>query len=412
MIQRLRGRASQITWQPWAFLFLVILGLASLVLFNRWLTVRFTQPWSFAVPWAGLRAWLFQGQSPYSVAAVRILLRPWLEGAIPPDLLPVPFFALWFYFPLALIPDGPTAYALWLTLQQVLVALWVASLVRMIPVRGWAWALFLLLSLLWPGTWVAWQEGRPTVLIVATLGLAWSAVMEGRDTQAGLLFLPTLLDLPVFGWVLVAWGMWSLGRGRRDGPVTWGTVALGAGALMTWLQPKWWEGYFWALTTWSVEGYRGPGLLVEALSRTFPGLGARVGLAAVSVAFLWMLVQWGRAWIGSAWTAYWTWHWTLALLPWFAWRKGEDVMLLLLPALLLTLSVWWYRWRFGLQVGALIVVLFWGGLWALYFQVAPEDFLNLTLLTTVPFSLLLLSWVRWWFTRPEPWWSTEAFPWA
>ena len=413
MRQRLRDfRASWVVWRPWMAVALSVLGLGLLVAANRWWAVHYARPWVFALAWAGLRNWLFQGASPYDVTALARTLRPWLGPLETGQLVPTPLFAAWMYLPLALIPDGPTAYALWLTVQQALVVAWTTLLVRWMGRRDWPWLVFALLVLAWPGTWAAWRVGYPTLFIVAALGIAWFRFLEGQDARAGLFFLPVLLDLATFGWVLVAWGMWTLARGRRDGPVTWGMVTMGGAVLMAWLRPGWWQDYLRFLVQQAPHVYRGPGLLAHLLVDAFPGLGPRVGQAAVVLALLWMLVQWGRAWIGSPWLALWTWHWTLVLLPWLAWRSSPDLLVLLLPGTLLPLSVWWERWRFGRPMGALVVLVLWGGLWAAYGTFEEDLFVARTLLAAVPFVWLLLNWVRWWFLRPEPGWLPEGYRWG
>ena len=413
MREKLRAlRSSWPMWRPWMALTLSGVGLALLVAANRWWTVHYARPWVFALAWAGLRAWLFHGYSPYDAAALVEALRPWLGSPDPSNVMPTPLFAAWMYLPLALIPDGPTAYALWLTLQQGLVVAWTTLLARWMLHRDGLWFVFALLILAWPGTWMAWQEGYPTLFIMAALGIAWFHFLEGQDARSGLFFLPVLLDLAIFGWVLVAWGMWTLGRGRRDGPVTWGMVTLGGAVLMAWLRPRWWMDYLRFLGEQAPRLYSGPGLLARLLVDAFPGLGYRVGETAVALVLLWMLVQWGRAWVGSPWLAFWTWHWTLTLLPWLAWRFHPDLLVLLVPGILLPLSVWWDRWRFGRQAGMLVVLLLWGGLWLAYRSLTLDVFVARALLLLVPFVWLFLGWVRWWFLRPEPGWSPEGYRWG
>ncbi len=395
------------TLGPVAMLLGPLLGLAALVGFNRWWAMRYTQPGTFALAWAGLRAWLFHGHNPYDLAAVRPILASWLKGPLPPGTTATPFFAIWFYLPLALVPDGPTAYALWLTLQQFLVALWAAALVRMLTHRSWAWSLAMLLTMLWPATWYAWRTGSPTLFVVAAVGLAWTAFMQERDGLAGLLFLAVALDWSAFAWALVAWGMWALGRGRRDGPLTWGMLFVAGAVLAQWLQPRWWVSFLLAQQRLAAGLYPGLPALTVALTRTFPGLGLRVGLTLSGLVLLWMLVHWGRAWIGSPWTAYWTWHWTLAASAALSLRFAADLPLLLLPALFLTLTAWWHRWRYGRQAGLLVALALWGGGGWLYHTAPGTTFTNLALLVGIPFTLTLLAAVRWWFVRPEPWWTVE-----
>ncbi len=395
-------------WAPWAALLVLVAGLALLVAFNHWLALSHTRPWTFGLAWGGLRAWLFHGASPYDLTAIRRELTPWLTGTPPPWALPTPLISAWWYFPLALIPSGPLAYALWLTGQQILLLLWAGAMVRMLAHRSWAWALLLGLSFLWPATWETWRTGSPLFLATVLLGLAWTAFMQERDAAAGFLFLGVTLDWPTLALPLVAWGMWALGRGRRDGPLTWGMVFVAVGVVAQWLQPRWWVEYLLALRQWGGAGLTGLPALALAIPRIFPGLGLRVGLTLSLVLFLWMLVHWGRAWVGSPWTAYWTWFWTLTASAGLALRTGPDLAVLLLPGLFLALTAWWHRWRYGRHADLGLVLLMWSGGWGLYQSTTPETFTALAMLAGLPLTLLLLASVRWWFVRPEPWWTVEV----
>ncbi len=391
-------------WRPWLALSLLVIGLVGLVAFNRWWVARYTAPWEFLLPWAGLRGWLFEGRSPYDPTWPTTLKALWPQAAGTPQALPQPLWAMAFYFPWALIPEPTLAYALWITVQQGLLLAWVWAWTAYRPRQPSTRGLVLLLALAWPATWMAWRTGRPTLAVVAAMSLAWTSFLDGREQRTGALLMALWLDLAAFAWPFVAWFMWALARGRREGPMTWLVASLGLVGLVGWLRPSWWQEYWLALAA-ALPGQpiEGPAL-ARALVTVFPGLGARVGLAAVAAVLVWMLIQWGRAWVATTRLAFWTWHWTLAVTPWLGWRVTDDALLALLPGLLLP-TVLWMRRRAPWQPVLLTLTLaLWGLGWALLGRTDTVRSWDLALLVLVPLALMALGWARWWLLRLSPPW--------
>lgn len=371
----------------------MLLALAAWVALNTLVLAPRTQPWAFALPWAGLRAWLFHGASPYDRTAMRPLLA-WLSGR-PPDLALPPFPFLLLYLPWALIPSGPWAYGLWLTLQQGAMAWAVMGLTRRMRNRVRAWGVLFGLMLLWPGTWLVWQQGAAEALALPLALMAWQAFYEGQDRLAGWLWLPGLWVLDRMAWPLVGWGMWALSRGRRQGPVAWMSGVAGLTALAYWLRPGW-------LAEYLAQPGPPPAFpaLREALLSLMPGLNPRVALTLALFAVLSMVVYWGRAWIGGFAMAYWTGMWSLTLALWLAFRVESSGLFWLLPAWIFVFATWLQGWRYGGQATAWTALLLWGGAWA-GLRLLPEPRLAaLVLAVGVPVAMFLLSWSRWWYFRP------------
>ena len=90
---------------------LIILAFALLLGGLTWLNMQLIQRMDagqqFLVPWTSARAFIFEGQNPYNTPVSQA------------GMLDLPFYALFLYFPFAIVRDVDVALSLWMSFTEL-----------------------------------------------------------------------------------------------------------------------------------------------------------------------------------------------------------------------------------------------------------------------------------------------------
>ena len=356
----------------------------------------------FLVYWAGMRAWLVDGDSPYSDATASHIQALAVHSGDPYTRVTYPLYGGFLFLPFAAIPGYALARALWMTALGV--ALLVTALLCLRLTGGrtsvWLMALFLLLGITSYPSLSLLISGNATILAALFLIAALDALRLERDASAGaLLGLSTIQPLAVVV-VLPFILLWAISR-QRWLVVYWffGLLAvlsvIGAFFIPEWIIQ-------WLRNMLHYSDYLAPASPGAAFIDWWPGIGRQLGLLFTLMLVLSLFSEWwaarGR---GLRWFL-WTVGVTLIVAQWVGLPAGvENYVAFLLP--MATVMVVMEerggrkkRWTIG------VVLLFiYAATWGLYFG-ASEGQLRAAMLFLPPLVLLLLSyWVRLWAIHPQ-----------
>ena len=381
---------------------LLALGLMfALALLYVWATyVFFTTRWlggnDLFVVWRAVRAWLVEGQDPYSEAVTRTVQLEMLGRLAAPGEhqfgFAYPLGIALFIVPLLPVPF-PLARAFWMVFLQGLVALFVLASAWPRRLRPLELAALVGATLLFYPTARAIILGQPSVLITAAIAVVLWAVRVERDALAGVaLGLTTLKPQMSFLFVpaVLLWA-WRAGRQR----VWWGFGAASAALVLgpALRFPAWPLSFLEAVRAYSAYtgGIQNAPLLI---------LGEWLGPPADTL--LWwgglFLVGGGLVWLhrrtapddqGATERLF---LWVLVLTTWIAWRTATTNQIVgLLPLL-----AWWREGlkgrRFWAAMAVFLVVPWWVFLATLVGDAEqPAAYLPVPLLSLV----VLVAYERW-----------------
>jgi hypothetical protein len=362
----------------------------------RFFTSRFPGGNDFYSRWANGCALIWTGENPYSDEVTRrTQIGIWGRPAGPGQdkaAYSYPLYALFFFWPLCFIHTYPLVQAIWMTLMLYALLAGVALTVRVSDWRPPAW--------LWGATMVwsvfnypharALVLGQMATLVFLMLTLALWALGRNRDVLAGAALAVTTIK-PQMSFLLIPWVLWW--AAWRERWRIWLGVALTMALLVGvsfLLVPSWLMDFVKDVRSYDVvAGVADYHSLTWITVRHFLGLGPVVnglGVAAFSVCAFWVAWQRRRArWSGFIWstglmlilthfiaprTA--TTHYTMLLLPLFAWfswmQKG--------------LGRWTGLMVVSIEVGLLV------GQWAIFLTTLQGNYE--TAAVYLPFPALLL----------------------
>ncbi len=398
------------------FILIVIVALGVLIgLFTANLRFVETNPGGndFLVHWVGARAFLIDGESPYTDAVARDIQvlaygRPARSGEHELRVA-YPFYSVAVFAPFALIADFPTARAVWMTILEVSLILLAFVGIRL---TNWRPGLLVLLSyflfaLIWYHAVRPLINGNAVILVALLVASALLAIKNGRDELAGLLMAVSTIKPQVVLLIFIFIFIWGISH-RRWLLVGWmvGGVAFLTGIGMIFL-PNWILQNIWEILRY--PGYNPPGTLGAAFDTWMPAIGTRLGLGFTIVLGVVILLEW-RAALGKEFRWFlWTASLTLVISGWIGIQTDPGNFIAMFPGLVLIFAIWEERWGPSASIGTIVSeVLLFVGLWWLFLstvavgdqpQQHPIMFFPLPL-----FLLVSLYWIWWAAIGPMKLW--------
>lgn len=384
--------------------FILLIGILFVV--NARLTSQLAGGDALRVPWMGARAFLFEGENPYTAefaqeVQVALAEQPASEAEAP-RRLDIPFYLLVFYFPFAYIENFDLARALWMSFAElalfgigwlsITLSAWKASRLNLLL---FFCALFFGFYGLYP-----LLEGSGAIFTALILFVAWLAFREGWDEILGFLLLLGTIHLQQ-GGILLFFLLFLLLNQRRwrvfsiFGMSLIAVIGLSLFLLSDWLIPfaaalrnnaRIEQGFLWRETLQTLFPERG--VLAAQILRV---------LAAIVLFFEWRAARGTEAhhllWFASL---------SLSITPFL----GIPLTPALFPFLFLPLALIFHlaqdRWRRARWIISLILFAF-PVLWLVPLR-APES-LDLLFFAFPFFLTLALYWLRWWHFRPPRTWA-------
>lgn len=347
--------------------------------------------------WANGCALIWTGENPYSDEVTRrTQMGIWGQPARPGQdqaAYSYPLYTLFFFWPLCFTTTFPLARAIWMTLMLYALLTGVVLTARVAHWRPPVW--------LWTGTlvWAVFNYpharalvlGQMATLVFLALAVALWALERKWDGLAGALLAVTTIK-PQMSFLLVPWLVWWAAWRKRWG--VWKGFGLATTLLagVSFLLVPTWVGDFLedvrnydAVT--GVANYRS---LTWIVVRHFLGLGAAVEAVGVTAFALYALLEVWRGrrarWSGFLWTTGLililtnfiaprtaTTHYTMLLLPLFAWFAGLQER---------------FDRRAGLAVTGIEIALL-VGQWAIFLATLKGNFE--TAPVYLPFPVLMLA---------------------
>lgn len=362
----------------------------------------------FLTYWAGTRAFVFEGLSPYSPTAMeRMQEIAYGHSPRPQEYTfraAYPFYAILAFLPFGVISDYTLARAVWMTFLQValfLLAFFSLRLTRWGPAL-WLLIIYFLFAFFWAHGLNPLLNGNALVLSALLVALALLAIRNERDELAGIcLAFATFHPLPIIlllGFVL----LWAISR-RRGAIVVW---FFGVFIALTVL------GMF-LITDWPLQFVQtlfrypepAPASWGAALGQALPGIGRQIGWALTALFGVVLVAEWFVALRKDFRWFLWTACLTLVINQMVGIPTGWGNFVLLFLPLTLVWAAWEERAgpRGRLFIVGNLFLLALGG-WRIYLRVLDSTLWPVQppiLLFLLPLYLLIgLYWVRWWAVRP------------
>jgi hypothetical protein len=230
------------------------------------------------------------------------------------------------------------------------------------------------------------------------------AIQKKNDFIGGLLLAFTTIKPNIVILLVILVLIWAFSR-RRWGLVRW---------FFIWLMLLITLGLFF-IPDWPLQNIRAivhypdyttVSTMGSVLIDWLPGVGLQLNWGLTIFLFVLTIIEWASTW-GKDFTRFlWTVCFTLTVSQWIGITTDPGNFTLLFLPLVLLFSVIKERWpRWGDWFNLVIMVLMFGGLWALFLrtieygnqpQQHPIMFVPMPLITLVG-----LYWARWWFLRPN-----------
>ena len=356
----------------------------------------------FLVYWAGMRAWLVDGNSPYSDATASHIQELAVHSGDSDARVTYPLYGGFLFLPFAAIPSYALARALFMTTLAAALLITALLCLRLTGWRTsvWLMALFLLLGVTGYPSLSLLISGNATILTALFLIAALDALRLERDASAGaLLGLATIQPLAV-AVVLPFILLWAISR-QRWLVVTWffGLLAvlsvIGAFFIPDWIVQ-------WLRNLLHYSDYLTPASPGAAFMNWWPGIGRQLGLLFTLVLVVSLFSEWwaarGREFRWFSWIV----GVTLIVAQWVGLPAGvENFVPLLLPMATVAVVMEERGGRKSRWIIGVVLLSIYAGMWGLYFG-ASEGQLRAAMLFLPPLVLLLLSyWVRLWAIRPK-----------
>lgn len=368
---------------------------------------------NFLTYWVVTRALIKDTVSPYSAEAGERIAQAITAQAIPAreqlKQYPLPFYALIFSAPLALVDDFNLARAIWAVISLLCLfgsVLLTFKISRWRP-PWWQMALIFAFSLFWLHDQNALKSGNAIFLCALFITAGLAALKDGADEFAGVLFgLATIkpnVALPAILF-LIFWSVVNR-HGRALGWLFLTLFFLSAGAALFF--PDWIIQQIRILIGFQAAHLPGsPGAL---LARLWPVFGQRLAYALTAVSALLILLEWRVVLRNDLQSLPWGMFFTLAVAQWSGIYTSADNFVILLPALLYSLSLIAVRWQKGANgsVPVILAIVFILPLWAerALAGKSTEEILEGLMFFPAPLIVFfLLVWVRWWAVeKTQPW---------
>ena len=356
----------------------------------------------FLVYWAGMRAWLVDGDSPYSDAAASRIQELAVHTGDPNARVTYPLYGGFIILPFAAIPSYALARALWMTALGAALLVTALLCLRLTGWRTSAWlmALFLLLGISSYPSLSMMISGNATILAALFIVAALDALRLERDTTAGAMLGMATIQPGAVVVVLPFILLWCISR-QRWLVVTWffGLLAV-LSIIGIFFIPDWIVQWLRNLLHYS--DYLAPASPGAAFQNWWPGIGRQAGLLFTLVLVVSLFGEWWAARAREFRWFIWTAGVTLIIAQWVGVPAGvENFVTLLLPmativAVLEERGGKKTRWAI-----IMVLLIMYAGTWGLYF-VARQGQLRAAMLFLPPLALLILSyWVRLWAIRPK-----------
>ncbi len=364
----------------------------------------------FRAPWMSARTFLFEGNSPYTLAVaqeaqIAIYGRPAQTGENP-YYFNIPFYFLFLYFPFAAIDSFDLARALWMSLAEISLAAslflsqhlvqWKTS--RLLTTLFYLALLFSFYSL-YPIT-----SGSGAVFTALILLLSLLALREGWDEVLGILLVfgtfrlqsGGILFLLILFWVVIT-------RRWRALSITLMTLFLFV-VVSLMLLPNWIMPFFRSVLA-NIRAEQGF-LFSELLKIWQPenaDLIAQILRWAVVVI---LFIEWRAARGKDFQRLIWVASLSLALFPFLNLRVNPLFYTTLFLPLALVFKIADNRWEVRARWGISLILLLLLSAWGLFLRF--ENTLQILSFALPAFLFLALYWLRWWFIRPPRTWHDET----
>lgn len=394
----------------------IVLSVAVLAILAAALTavnLRFTRVSpggnDFLPRWVGTRLFISERHSPYSAettAAIqdRMYGRSAEEGE-DAALFAYPFYSMLVFAPFAMVEDYPLARALWITAQEIAVAVTVLAALGFSGWRPGRWPLvaLLLFAFTWFHSAKPLVDGNAAVMVSMFMALGLYAMRRGRDGLAGMAFALSTIKPQMVLLPLVLIFAWALSHKRRSLLGSFGVSLLVLLAASFALQPSWAVENVAQVLLYG--GYSPPGTLISVFSAWWGDSGHTAGLVVSALLGLLLFYEWVSAagqrfdWL------LWTLCITLALSPLVGMPSTSSNHVILLLAVVWLLAMWQRRTGQPRAVWVLLPILF-VGIWALFLFTLEQEQAqfgeHLSLLLVAPVFLTVnFYWLRWWLLRPQ-----------
>lgn len=363
----------------------------------------------FLIQYEGTRAFLFDGNSPYSdEVASRIQVAAYGHPAQGDDQqlrFSYPLYSVILFAPFSLIKNFILARAVWMTLLELsLIAMTFISfrLVEWTPPL-WLQALILLFSLTWYHAIRGVENGNTVILVALLISAIFLLIKENRDQAAGLLLAITTIKPQLVILLISLILIWAVYR-KRWVLIRWFFVTLTLLVLVGFLLiPNWILQNLWEILKF--PEYNSTGTLAAAVTELFPFFGISlkwgifIGLGILLIYEWWAgrKEQYSRfLWIGFL---------TLVISQAIGIQTYPDNFIIFFPSIILILSVCDKRWeeRGPLIVGSTLGLLFFG-LWILFIFTIQKTYQpdqNTVMFIPLPaLTFLCLYWIKWWVITP------------
>ncbi len=361
----------------------------------------------FLARWMGARFWLKEGISPYDEAVslesqIVIYGHP-ADPSIGEDKnhFVYPMYSMVFFGPFGLL-EYDIARTVFMTILEVcLVALTLVGirLVEWRP-RFWMTAVLLVFSLVWyhgARTAILGQFAAINALMITT-ALLW--IRNRQDTGAGFLLALTTSKPPMVFLLAPFVVLWAFSQRRwgiiRAFFITFG-VLVGVSLI---LLPNW--PLQWLVQLVDYPTYTTTVSALTVLTSTMPGIQATLNIGLHALAYIYLAVEWVRAWGKDERWFIWTALLTTVITNMVAIRTATTNYLMMVPILLLTFRLMEQRWKgAGSFVAVLVQLALVVGLWYLFITTVEGNIESPWMYLPLPFlCLFALWWVRWWAMRP------------
>lgn len=346
------------TWLLFSLVVLAILSLLGWGRFNYQLASQGTMSEEFVVNWVAARALIMDGDSPYQPEVTRTILTV-LGTSSTSDLGRVPQFTSPLYLillilPFAIIDDLSVAQAVWMSLQQVVLAVLILLAVHLSPAKPGR----VVFSLLVLTTFLGYHAVAPifygSTILLATLLLllALLSIQNGREEIGGALLGLSTIQLPYVVLPVALILLWTLGH-RKHLVILWFFAIL---VLLTVL------GIF-IVSDWPLQYLRilfryplyypasSPG---AAFRVWWPGIGNLMSWVLTILTVFVLLFEWWGALRGEFRLLLWVTCLTLAIGMWTGLPAIPQNLILLLLPLIICVSAWSERWG---PVGSVIAII-------------------------------------------------------
>jgi len=359
----------------------------------------------FLINWMGTRAILTAGVSPYSdetalQTQTMVYGEPTLVGQNELRFTS-PLYAVFLYFPLALIKNFTLARAVWMSVLEFSLIAIVLLSVRLTywKVKSWMLGFLILFTFISYHGITPLINGNSAILVTLIILGGLICIRDEKDEFAGILFAISTIQPQIVLLVLVFVLFWAI-INHRTKIIAWFlgsmVILIGFSAVII---PDWFVQNFREILR--LPSYSPPGSLGAAFIASLADVGQRLAYILTGLLIVLLGTEW---WLGrDAGTRRFLWvaFLTLAVSQWIGVQTSPANFILLYPGILFSFSLIDSRWKSRSTLFiSLFTVIVTAGIWVLYFttvhrsyQLIPSSYLFIPLPLL---CMILLYWTRWW----------------